>query len=109
MKATSFMKSRKFLGMYVSLYFLHFVKILTNILYSPGFFSRLKEKGTLAKDVWGVIGSALSVRDLMLVSIFTTSVDIYSHNNIIVGNGESASQGGSQRRRAEGSGDGCHG
>lgn len=25
---------------------------------SPGFFSRLKEKGTLAKDVWGVIGSA---------------------------------------------------
>ncbi|KAF8906233.1 X-domain of DnaJ-containing-domain-containing protein [Gymnopilus junonius] len=47
MKATSFMKSRKFLGI-------------------PGFFSRLKEKGTLAKDVWGVIGSALSVRDLML-------------------------------------------
>ena len=87
------MKSRKFLGMYVSLYFLHFVKILTNILYSPGFFSRLKEKGTLAKDVWGVIGSALSVRDLMLVSIFTTSVDIYSQSNIIVGNGESASQG----------------
>ena len=25
---------------------------------SPGFFSRLKEKGTLAKDAWGVIGSA---------------------------------------------------
>lgn len=25
---------------------------------SPGFFSRLKEKGALAKDVWGVIGSA---------------------------------------------------
>ncbi|KAF8202308.1 X-domain of DnaJ-containing-domain-containing protein [Pholiota molesta] len=47
MKASSFMKSRKFLGI-------------------PGFFSRLKEKGTLAKDVWGVIGSALSVRDLML-------------------------------------------
>ena len=25
---------------------------------SPGFFSRLKEKGALAKDAWGVIGSA---------------------------------------------------
>lgn len=25
---------------------------------SPGFFSRLKEKGVLAKDAWGVIGSA---------------------------------------------------
>ncbi|KAF4593859.1 hypothetical protein EYR40_008653 [Pleurotus pulmonarius] len=49
MKATSFLKSRKFLGI-------------------PGFFSRLKEKGTFAKDVWGVIGSALSVRDVMLVS-----------------------------------------
>lgn len=47
MKASSFMKSRKFLGI-------------------PGFFSRIKEKGSLAKDVWGVIGSALSVRDLML-------------------------------------------
>ncbi|KAL4269005.1 Peroxisomal Protein Import DnaJ [Pleurotus pulmonarius] len=47
MKATSFLKSRKFLGI-------------------PGFFSRLKEKGTFAKDVWGVIGSALSVRDVML-------------------------------------------
>ncbi|KAF8523618.1 X-domain of DnaJ-containing-domain-containing protein [Gautieria morchelliformis] len=43
MKATSFMKSRKFLGI-------------------PGFFSRLKEKGTLAKDAWGVIGSALGVQ-----------------------------------------------
>jgi curved DNA-binding protein CbpA len=47
MKASSFMKSRKFLGI-------------------PGFFSRIKEKGTLAKDVWGVIGSALNVRDLMI-------------------------------------------
>ncbi|KAF8519020.1 DnaJ domain-containing protein [Hysterangium stoloniferum] len=43
MKATSFLKSRKFLGI-------------------PGFFSRLKEKGTLAKDAWGVIGSALGVQ-----------------------------------------------
>ncbi|KAG2011853.1 DnaJ domain-containing protein, variant 2 [Coprinopsis cinerea AmutBmut pab1-1] len=47
MKATSALKSRKFLGI-------------------PGFFSRLKEKGTLAKDMWGVIGSALSVRDVVM-------------------------------------------
>jgi len=47
MKASSFMKSRKFLGI-------------------PGFFSRLKEKGTFVKDVWGVIGSALNVRDVMM-------------------------------------------
>ncbi|KAJ7066560.1 X-domain of DnaJ-containing-domain-containing protein [Mycena amicta] len=47
MKATSFMKSKKFLGI-------------------PGFFSRMKEKTDLVKDVFGVIGSALSVRDLML-------------------------------------------
>lgn len=49
MKATSFMKSRKFLGI-------------------PGFFSRLKEKGTLAKDAWGVIGSALGVQASIEVS-----------------------------------------
>ncbi|KAJ7115956.1 X-domain of DnaJ-containing-domain-containing protein [Mycena epipterygia] len=47
MKASSFMKSKKFLGI-------------------PGFFSRLKEKSDLVKDVFGVIGSALSVRDLMI-------------------------------------------
>ncbi|KAF7309826.1 J domain-containing protein [Mycena indigotica] len=47
MKATSFMKSKKFLGI-------------------AGFFSRMKEKTDLVKDVFGVIGSALSVRDLML-------------------------------------------
>ncbi|KAA1469042.1 DnaJ-domain-containing protein [Dentipellis sp. KUC8613] len=46
MKATSFLKSKKFLGI-------------------PGFFSRLKEKGTVAKDAWGVIGSALSVQQVM--------------------------------------------
>ncbi|EIN09571.1 DnaJ-domain-containing protein [Punctularia strigosozonata HHB-11173 SS5] len=46
MKATSALKSRKFLGI-------------------PGFFSRLKEKGAVAKDAWGVIGSALSVQNLM--------------------------------------------
>ncbi|KAJ6610240.1 X-domain of DnaJ-containing-domain-containing protein [Mycena sp. CBHHK59/15] len=39
MKASSFMKSKKFLGI-------------------PGFFSRLKEKSDLVKDVFGVIGSA---------------------------------------------------
>ncbi|KAH6915973.1 X-domain of DnaJ-containing-domain-containing protein [Coprinopsis sp. MPI-PUGE-AT-0042] len=47
MKATSALKSRKFLGI-------------------PGFFARLKEKGTLAKDMWGVLGSALSVRDVVM-------------------------------------------
>ncbi|KAL5492108.1 CAJ1_2 [Sanghuangporus weigelae] len=46
-KATSFMKSRKFLGI-------------------PGFFSRLKEKGSMAKDAWGVIGSAIGVQHTML-------------------------------------------
>lgn len=46
MKATSFLKSKKFLGI-------------------PGFFSRLKEKGTMAKDAWGVIGSALGVQQVI--------------------------------------------
>ncbi|KIM90517.1 hypothetical protein PILCRDRAFT_185982 [Piloderma croceum F 1598] len=46
MKASSFMKSRKFLGL-------------------PGFWSRLKEKGSLAKDAWGVIGSALGVQQMI--------------------------------------------
>ncbi|KAI0832088.1 DnaJ-domain-containing protein [Trametes gibbosa] len=46
MKATSFLKSRKFLGI-------------------PGFFSRLKEKGSVAKDAWGVIGSAIGVQQTM--------------------------------------------
>ncbi|KAI0726383.1 DnaJ-domain-containing protein [Fomitopsis betulina] len=46
MKATSFLKSRKFLGI-------------------PGFFSRLKEKGAMAKDAWGVIGSAIGVQQVM--------------------------------------------
>ncbi|KII85874.1 hypothetical protein PLICRDRAFT_115528 [Plicaturopsis crispa FD-325 SS-3] len=45
-KASSFMKSKKFLGI-------------------PGFWSRLKEKGALAKDAWGVIGSALGVQQMM--------------------------------------------
>ncbi|KAI0286079.1 X-domain of DnaJ-containing-domain-containing protein [Russula aff. rugulosa BPL654] len=45
-KATSFLKSRKFLGI-------------------PGIWSKLKEKGAVAKDAWGVIGSALSVQQVM--------------------------------------------
>lgn len=32
---------------------------------SPGFWSRLKEKGSIAKDAWGVIGSALGVQQMM--------------------------------------------
>lgn len=35
------------------------------ISHSPGFWSRLKEKGSLAKDAWGVIGSALGVQAMM--------------------------------------------
>jgi curved DNA-binding protein CbpA len=46
MKATSFLKSKRFLGL-------------------GGFWSRMKEKGSVAKDAWGVIGSALSVQSLM--------------------------------------------
>ncbi|PCH36422.1 hypothetical protein WOLCODRAFT_166912 [Wolfiporia cocos MD-104 SS10] len=46
MKATSYLKSKKFLGI-------------------PGFFSRLKEKGAVAKDAWGVIGSALGVQQVI--------------------------------------------
>ncbi|KAH7890782.1 X-domain of DnaJ-containing-domain-containing protein [Phlebopus sp. FC_14] len=47
MKATSFLKSSKtFLGI-------------------GGFWSRMKEKGSVAKDAWGVIGSALSVQSLV--------------------------------------------
>lgn len=71
MKATSFMKSRKFLGLYVV--FLSFDGRPGNLIltfccfFSPGVWSRLKEKGSFAKDVWGVIGSAMSVRDLMMV------------------------------------------
>ncbi|KAH9975726.1 X-domain of DnaJ-containing-domain-containing protein [Lactifluus volemus] len=45
-KASSYLKSRKFLGI-------------------PGFWSKLKEKGAVAKDAWGVIGSALSVQQVM--------------------------------------------
>ena len=38
---------------------------VTNNLPRPGFFSRLKEKGSLAKDAWGVIGSAMGVQAVM--------------------------------------------
>lgn len=40
------MKSQKFLGI-------------------PGFWSKIKEKGSVAKEAWGVIGSALSVQQVM--------------------------------------------
>ncbi|KZV63756.1 DnaJ-domain-containing protein [Peniophora sp. CONT] len=45
-KATTFLKSQKFLGI-------------------PGFWSKIKEKGSVAKEAWGVIGSALSVQAVM--------------------------------------------
>ncbi|KAI9510512.1 DnaJ-domain-containing protein [Russula earlei] len=45
-KATSFLKSKRFLGI-------------------AGFWSKLKEKGAVAKDAWGVIGSALSVQQVI--------------------------------------------
>ncbi len=51
MKATSYLKSKKFLGI-------------------PGFFSRLKEKGVIAKDIWGLATGAhavMGVRRLWLL------------------------------------------
>ncbi|KAI9840933.1 MAG: hypothetical protein M1837_001112 [Sclerophora amabilis] len=45
-KASSFLKSQKFLGI-------------------SGFFSRLKDKGTLAKDTWGTISSAIDAQMTM--------------------------------------------
>jgi len=45
-KASGYLKSKRFLGM-------------------GGFWSKLKEKGSVAKDAWGVIGSALSVQQVM--------------------------------------------
>lgn len=32
--------------------------VIRSLAISPGFFSRLKEKGAMAKETWGVIGSA---------------------------------------------------
>lgn len=45
-KATSFLKSQKFLGI-------------------SGFFSRLKDKGTLAKETWGTISTAIDAQVTM--------------------------------------------
>ncbi len=42
-KATTFLKSQKFLGI-------------------SGFFSRLKDKGTIAKDTWGIVSSAIDAQ-----------------------------------------------
>ncbi|KAH7335168.1 X-domain of DnaJ-containing-domain-containing protein [Rhizoctonia solani] len=46
MKANSALKSRKMFGI-------------------PGFVSRLKEKGAVAKEAWGVLGSAIGVQHVM--------------------------------------------
>lgn len=57
MKATSFLKSKRLLGMCVC----SALCMMPSYSWhgcSPGFFSRLKEKGAMAKDAWGVIGSA---------------------------------------------------
>lgn len=45
-KASTYFKSKKFFGI-------------------GGFWSKMKEKGSVAKDAWGVIGSALSVQTIM--------------------------------------------
>ena len=75
MKATSFMKSRKFLGI-------------------PGFFSRLKEKGALAKDAWGVIGSALGVQASIEVSIHLCDAMYHFVNaDFLTANGTSTRKG----------------
>jgi hypothetical protein len=44
------------------------VLMLINIR-RPGFFSRLKEKGAVAKDAWGVIGSAYVVDSSFLARL----------------------------------------
>ncbi|TDL23886.1 DnaJ-domain-containing protein [Rickenella mellea] len=59
-KGSAALKSRKFLGI-------------------PGFFARVKEKGSLAKDAWGVIGSAyvqysVSVFELQFIRL--SSLDV---------------------------------
>ena len=51
---------------------LSFLLICSDYLSSPGFFSRLKEKGSIAKDAWGVIGSAYVVILLVLVGCPST-------------------------------------
>ena len=49
---------------------------------SPGFFSRLKEKGAIAKDAWGVIGSAIGVQNLMVVRGRRTNVTITRYSRL---------------------------
>lgn len=41
---------------------------------SPGFFSRLKEKGTMVKEMYGVIGSACVLRFLHISPGLRTDV-----------------------------------
>lgn len=45
--------------------------------YSPGFFSRLKDKGAMAKDVWRIIGSA-SVSSFRICVLRALSSYLYS-------------------------------
>lgn len=58
MKANSALKSRKFLGMCVWLRARIIIVMTETMLRRPGFVSRLKEKGAVAKEAWGVLGSA---------------------------------------------------
>ena len=67
MRATSFMKSRKPLGMLVLLFDVFRSWVLISFD-SPGFFSRLKEKGAFAKDVWNMLGTAYVLNSLCLCS-----------------------------------------
>jgi len=41
---------------------------------SPGFWSRLKEKGAVAKDAWGVIGSACVNSHTFLLCLNQTNI-----------------------------------
>ena len=58
MKANSALKSRKFLGMCAQPQYYMLIVLTLFIPYRPGFVSRLKEKGAVAKEAWGVLGSA---------------------------------------------------
>lgn len=92
MKATSYMKSRKFLGI-------------------PGFFSRLKEKGTLAKDAWGVIGSALNVQASIEVFMIPQSLPCSVCLIILllpIANGQTAGERRDTGRSAARAGNRCY-
>jgi len=42
--------------------------------FSPGIWSKLKEKGAVAKDAWGVIGSACVISSFLTHSFLTGSL-----------------------------------